>query len=169
MKSEIYSKMLSTGSYSRYKYVDPTKNCTMKKLIVKITKFQQVLMSPDWFWDFGLNTKTVGMKNKQLEAWKGRNYYSTNIESHWLLQQHYPRYINHGMNLDGFREEQFNYIRANYFCDFVRAKPALKGLLWCIWQAEIAHWQPDKITDSIYQCLKTFLVCLNLHAILGLF
>ena len=43
----MYSKMLSTGSYSRYKYVDPTKNCTMKKLIIEITEFQQVLISLD--------------------------------------------------------------------------------------------------------------------------
>ena len=39
--------MLSIGSYSRYKYVDPTKNCTIKRLIIKINKFQQVLMSSD--------------------------------------------------------------------------------------------------------------------------
>ena len=34
-KSKIYSKMLSIESYSRYKYVDPTKNCIVKRLIIK--------------------------------------------------------------------------------------------------------------------------------------
>ena len=49
------------------------------------------------------------MKNKQLEAWKGRNYYSTNVVSYWLLQHKaYNNSLLLGRQLSGNAYEETN-------------------------------------------------------------